>query len=1017
MKAAANEAAGTGSRHSLFRQLLVLAAALLLPLFAFIGWDISSRFQDDRADELLNLRRLRQFAELGIDRRLDSARVVLERLARGDAFQQRRGAEMETELRNLARINPDCTNLAMLSTDGLVLAAATLRPADPGLSLAKFSPFDEALRAPGFFVSLVFPGAVTGRPTAILAQPVVGPAGERLGTLVLPLNLLELSRSLVQDPAEGPVVITVLDIHGAIVMRSARAEEFIGKNYPHIADLLARLGSQSESSGELPGLTDELRIFDTARLRHAPWLVTASVPSREVFADAWSKLWRALVVAAGVLLLVLALLFSYARALTRPIAALAAAARAHIAGNPAATAPVGGPDEVAQTARAFNEMVAFRREAERRMHESEHRYRTVIEQTGQMVYDYDAASGALSWHGRAGVEQITGCTPEELDAAGLAGWEERLHPEDRAEAVARLRQSLATGQPCSAEYRLRHKDGTYRIVEERGVVLRDQAGAHHRIIGRMSDISGRRRDSEIIRHERRLLRQIIDLVPHFIFAKDRNGVYLLANQASADVYNTTVENLVGKTDADFARNKAEATHFVSDDAEVIRSGQLLTIPEECITDARGRVRYLSTIKIPFQFSGEGDTAVLGVSVDITELKRAEQARQEIEKKLLETQKLESLGVLAGGIAHDFNNLLTGILGNAGLARLEGPAGRSEADYLAQIEKAALRASELCKQMLAYSGKGSFTVQRLDLNELIEETTQLLRVSVSKRAVLHYNLVRPIPAVQADVTQIRQVVMNLVINASEALGERDGTITIGTGRLSADAAWLAKCRFSAAAVPGNFVYFDVTDNGAGMPPEVLARIFDPFFTTKFAGRGLGLAAVLGIVRGHRGAINVFSETGRGTTFMVLLPASTGAAEPLAPRPAPAGAWRGSGRILVVDDEEPVRRVAIRMLQMLGFTADGAADGHEALRLFESAVPAYAVVLLDLTMPGLDGEETFRRLRHLRPGVRVVLMSGFNRAETVGRFTGSGLAGFVQKPFEVGSLAAEVRRVIESPPAAG
>jgi signal transduction histidine kinase/CheY-like chemotaxis protein len=400
----------------------------------------------------------------------------------------------------------------------------------------------------------------------------------------------------------------------------------------------------------------------------------------------------------------------------------------------------------------------------------------------------------------------------------------------------------------------------------------------------------------------------------------------------------------------------------------------------------------------------------GLMVDITARKRAEADREAMEKKLLETQKLESLGVLAGGIAHDFNNLLTGILGHASLARLELPVGAPTGEALAQIEKAALRAADLCKQMLAYSGKGRFVVQSLDLNELVADTLELLQVSVSKKAALRTAFTRPLPAVSADATQLRQVVMNLVINASEALGDRTGTITVGTGRLQADAGYFATTQYSVALPPGDYVYLEVTDDGCGMSRETLARIFDPFFTTKFSGRGLGLAAVHGIIRGHQGAIKVYSEPGKGTAFRILLPATPGAAETLQ-RPAPAPAlWRGEGIVLIIDDEPAVRQVLESMLELLGFTPESAADGALGVEKFGRDPARYAAVLLDLTMPQMDGEEAFRRLRQVRPDVKVLLMSGFNKQDAVHRFIGKGLAGFLQKPFEVSTFIAELRAVL-------
>jgi signal transduction histidine kinase/CheY-like chemotaxis protein len=397
--------------------------------------------------------------------------------------------------------------------------------------------------------------------------------------------------------------------------------------------------------------------------------------------------------------------------------------------------------------------------------------------------------------------------------------------------------------------------------------------------------------------------------------------------------------------------------------------------------------------------------------DISERQRADHHQRDLDRKLQETQKLESLGVLAGGIAHDFNNLLTGILGNASLARMDLPRTSVMLPIIEQIELATHRAADLCKQMLAYSGKGLFVVQRLDLNQLVEETTHLLNISISKNCVLRFNFASALPAVNADVTQLRQIIMNLVINASEAIGSRSGVIALSTGVVRVDQDYIATLLHPGGITPGDYVFLEVSDNGVGMDAATLEKIFDPFFTTKFTGRGLGLAAVLGIIRGHKGALKVYSEPGRGSTFKILLPCADGSAEATgSARPWADPRWRGRGTVLVVDDEETVRSVSARILEMLGFSVVLASDGREAIEKYREEPARFALVLLDLTMPHMDGEETFRQLRHLNPGVKVVLMSGFNEQEAVSRFTGKGLAGFVQKPFEMGSISAAVREVL-------
>jgi PAS domain S-box-containing protein len=284
-----------------------------------------------------------------------------------------------------------------------------------------------------------------------------------------------------------------------------------------------------------------------------------------------------------------------------------------------------------------------------------------------------------------------------------------------------------------------------------------------------------------------------------------------------------------------------------------------------------QVRWVSGLgEVKFGAGGE-IIAMYGTIQDISERRKLEEERVTLEQQLRQVQKLESLGVLAGGIAHDFNNILMAILGNADLALMRIDQASPARENLAQIGKAATRAAELAKQMLAYSGKARFSVESIDLNEVLEDMIHLLEVSISKKAVLRLNLQPALPPVEADATQIRQIVMNLIINASEAIGDESGVISISTGALECTRAYLKDVWLDEKIQEGSYLFLEVSDSGCGMDKETLARLFDPFFTTKFTGRGLGMAAVLGIIRGHHGAIKVYSEAGKGTTFKVLLPA--------------------------------------------------------------------------------------------------------------------------------------------------
>jgi PAS domain S-box-containing protein len=367
------------------------------------------------------------------------------------------------------------------------------------------------------------------------------------------------------------------------------------------------------------------------------------------------------------------------------------------------------------------------------------------------------------------------------------------------------------------------------------------------------------------------------------------------------------------------------------------------------------------------------TCVLSISRDITEKVQLQEQQRKLETQMLQTQKLESLGVLAGGIAHDFNNLLAAIIGNAELARRRLKPGSAALVNIERIEKSTERAADLARQMLAYSGKGKFVVERIDLNDLLEEMLHMLEVSISKKAVLRLNLLRPLPSIMADATQIRQIIMNLVINASEAIGERSGFIGITTTSMDCDNQYLQNIWLAGNLPAGHYTCLEIADTGCGMSKENLGKLFDPFFTTKFTGRGLGMSAVLGIVRGHQGAIRVYSELGKGSTFRILFPATEKPAT--LPISEEELSYRGIGKILLVDDEETVREVGAEMLKELGFEVMTANDGREALsRLAEH--PEIHCVLLDLTMPHMDGEQCFRELRLRHPQLRVIICSGYN-----------------------------------------
>jgi two-component system, cell cycle sensor histidine kinase and response regulator CckA len=423
----------------------------------------------------------------------------------------------------------------------------------------------------------------------------------------------------------------------------------------------------------------------------------------------------------------------------------------------------------------------------------------------------------------------------------------------------------------------------------------------------------------------------------------------------------------------------------------------------------GSVKWLN-IKSSPETLENGDLLWHGVVTDSTDEKLAEEERLRLEKMFFHAQKLESLGVLAGGIAHDFNNILMAIIGNADLALMSLTEDSPAAENLKRIEQASARAADLTRQMLAYSGKGRFVLEDLDLNHLVDRMQPLLEISISKKAVLLLNLHESLPPVEADATQMHQIIMNLVINASEAMEDNSGLISITTDRLDCDRKFLKEVWSDDKMSEGRYVCLEVADNGCGMDKNTMAKLFDPFFTTKFTGRGLGMAAVQGIVKGHKGCIKVSSEKGKGSTFKILLPASNRPANPARQEVnLDRENWKGRGVVLLVDDEETVRCIGAEMLRTLGFTPIKADDGLEAIGMVKKT-PGIALVILDLTMPRMDGEQCFRELRRLDPELKIIISSGYNEQEVTQRFIGKGLSGFIQKPYKLSDLREAIKKVV-------
>ena len=486
-------------------------------------------------------------------------------------------------------------------------------------------------------------------------------------------------------------------------------------------------------------------------------------------------------------------------------------------------------------------------------------------------------------------------------------------------------------------------------------------------------------------------------------------ICVASTQGTIDYVNQSFERVLGYTTRDLpdlgawwekaypdpALRSQAAAHWAEACTLAAASGTAVPPSEYAVVCKDGR-----TAQLEIQASIIGDQWLVMFS-DISERRRNEEA-------LRQTQKLESLGVLAGGIAHDFNNLLGAMLGNLNLAQVKLPSGAASGRYLENMEGTILKAAELTRQMLAYSGKGSFVVEPMDLNRHVADITHLLAVSISKKVRLEYAFAPSLPPIDADSAQLQQVVMNLITNASEAIGEGGGVITIGTGQREIDFKETETTFAGQGLVPGPYVTLRVSDTGCGMGPDTLARIFDPFFSTKGSGRGLGLSAMLGILRGHQAGIEIRSAPGAGSVFQIHFRASLAMlAEPGQSEPATLRG-RFHGKVLLVDDEAELRLSFAGMLQHLGFEVVSARDGFEALERFRP--DEFALVFMDLTMPRMDGKEAFRQMKLRDPEARVVLASGYSEQEAIEPMLGLRPAGFIQKPFSLKTLTAVLEKAL-------
>ena len=586
---------------------------------------------------------------------------------------------------------------------------------------------------------------------------------------------------------------------------------------------------------------------------------------------------------------------------------------------------------------------------------------------------------------------------------------ENIRPMVAPEEHERLQgytDARAAGRAAPTRYEFRgvRKDGSETWVEcQVSLVIWDGEPATQTTV---SEITERMRAEAELRESRQLLQTVFDVIPFWVFIKNARREMVMINRKMAEDLDLREQGIIAnpRERLDPFTTK-EQWHVISEiDQRVLTSGEQQESEEFNYTTPNGEERRMRTIRVPLKNAQGEVTGLLGLNEDITERLNTEQAMRQ-------TQKLESLGVISGGIAHDFNNLLTTIMGHVSLMQATMPEDSKEGNALARVRSAAQQAADLCAQMLAYAGKAPFRQEQVNLNALIEETTQLIEASLSPGTRISFSLSPGMKTLHGDPAQLRQVVMNLLINANEALEEKPGTIQVTTGVVDLHGADLEGFQSDTPLKPGPHVMLLVRDTGVGMDAETQSRIFDPFFTTKFMGRGLGLASLLGIVRSHDAGLRVESTPGQGTLFTLAFPVNEDAASAdVVVEAAPRHLPRVSGRVLVVEDDAEVRDVAVQLLESMGCAVTGAASGEQALARVQDMQRKVDLMLVDVTMPGMDGDELCGRVQRLAPNVKLVVASGHGIVDMRSRFQGVNVFAFLQKPYDLELLGAVVAQAL-------
>ncbi len=649
----------------------------------------------------------------------------------------------------------------------------------------------------------------------------------------------------------------------------------------------------------------------------------------------------------------------------------------------------------------LNAEIKERQRAEKELHQIADRFREMADHIKEVFWLFDWKQQKPIYVSPA-YEVIWGRSVEALYNR-YEEWAESIYPDDVDFANESFQTIVQTGGGEVREYRIVRPDGSVRWISDRGFAIKDESGEVLRIAGIAEDVSDRKQAEVALRESEERFRELAELMPETIFEMELDGTLTFVNRNAYNYFGYTPADLkkgVNCMDMLIPEDRQRAAENV---AKILK-GEKTGINEYAALRKDGSTFPVMIHSAPVFKEGK-PVGLRGFIIDISDRKKAEEERRKLEIQFQQAQRFEALGTLAGGIAHDFNNLLMNIQGNASLMLIEIENTHPYFEPLQKIQNQVKSGAQLTRQLLGYARKGKFNVKPVDLNQILEESAETFG-RTRKEITIQQDFDDALFAIEADRGQIEQVLLNLYVNAADAM-PRGGNLFLKTRNMS----HLNIKSNQYNPQPGNYVQLTISDTGTGMDKSTLERIFDPFYTTKEMGQGtgLGLASVYGIIKSHDGYIDVESEKGQGTSFSIFLPASEKEIE--APAEAVAKLIKGSETLLVVDDEDLVLNVAANMLEKLGYTVLKAHNGAEAIDIFKAQRDEIQMLVLDIIMPGMNGGEVYDKIKAINPDVKVLLSSGYSVDGQAIELLERGCEGFVQKPFTMEELSGKVGQILK------